>query len=151
MTTVPITTIDPDLYRLDEIFRYPERGNMTVGEWKLACKIPEEVLLEISTKDLLELVLNYPLLGDYGFGLTNFYMFYSRNSAVKELLARSDLKEVLENFDLQKSYAALLGPPWQAGVAEWALFYIQKYANGDTEVLDPEYPLWEIATEPATT
>ena len=79
-----------------------------------ACQIPEEVLLSISTDDLMKLCLNYPLLYDvFAFNNTNEGLdklfsdfngireFYKREDAFEKLLGHYKTK--MNNLSLLKS------------------------------------------------
>ena len=82
----------------------------TKAEMLEVCQIPEEILHNISTSDLVETVLNYPFIND-------FYYFNSKELAYKriyedfngmrELLSRADATEaILEKYNETKILSA---------------------------------------------
>ena len=88
------------------VYKYPitkesdEWQNFSTKAERLeACQIPEDILSDISTSDLVDTVLNYPLLG------TSFFCFDSEEAAYKglyedfnglrELLLRNDATEAI--------------------------------------------------------
>lgn len=98
-------------------YQYPvvpgtsEWASLTSSEEMVkACTIPEALLADISTEDLLDLVLQYPLLSSYELSSQNavdgFEAMITDFNGLKTLLTREDLKEILlsvyETWDLRK-------------------------------------------------
>ena len=77
----------------------------THDEMVAACNVPEELLEEASTEELVSLMLDYPLLGDLGMysDLNEGFYFLSQNSNVlAEIMKREDGAQAL-----LKAYADL--------------------------------------------
>lgn len=84
----------------DNSFDYPvqpgssEWSNFSTHDEMLeACTIPDEILHNISTKDLVRLVLNYPLLNDYNAFSSEqqgLEILISNFNGLQELIARDD-------------------------------------------------------------
>jgi len=84
-------------------------ASFTSGQQMLeACQIPKEVLAIISTKELAEICLNYPLLNDY------IYVNDARNGISMKIEMFNGLKELSERkdcfqelFNIYKNYPIL--------------------------------------------
>ena len=74
-----------------------EWKNMTIAERRAACQIPEQLLEEVTTPELLDIVIKYPDIfvifeEDYEEGFQNFRMSFN---GLEELMKRDDLVDVL--------------------------------------------------------
>jgi len=100
-------------YRELTLWNYPSRQDYnTYEEWKSNLQIPEDVLHSLSTKDLVEICIQYPL-GIYGWVIvTSDYSVSCRNwndcmdnlisshNGLSELYKREDsVKKLLEKYD----------------------------------------------------
>lgn len=94
-------------------FDYPVKPESE--EWKVldthekmveVCTIPDEVIQQMSTYELLEVVMDYPLLSDLYFYNTyeqGLYALVSEFNGLRELLKRSDgISEILEYYENYK-------------------------------------------------
>lgn len=90
----------------DTAYEYPVKPG--TKEWKAfgshdamvtACQIPDPILLKISTTDLIETVLNYPLFGNVWWSRNNiqqgFEHMFSESNGVRELFKRRDAGALL--------------------------------------------------------
>lgn len=90
----------------DTAYEYPVKPG--TKEWKAfgsydamltACQIPDPILLKISTTNLIETVLNYPLFGNVWWSRNNirqgFEHMFSEFNGVRELLKREDAGTLL--------------------------------------------------------
>lgn len=79
----------------------------SVTEMRAACQIPNEVLTQMNTKELLELCLNYPMIDDIAFFNSPEvgYSFYFNNfNGIQEFVKREDCINVLiERYKAEKS------------------------------------------------
>lgn len=92
---------------LGQTWDYPIRPG--TEEWKalknnqekvLVCQIPQEILNAVSTNELLELCIKYPLLNDiYAFNDTSegLNKLIKDFNGIRELLSRKDIDELLLN------------------------------------------------------
>ena len=94
-------------------FDYPVKPESE--EWKVldthekmveVCTIPDEVIQQMSTYELLEIVMDYPLLSDlycYNTYEQGLYALVSEFNGLRELLKRSDgISEILEYYENYK-------------------------------------------------
>lgn len=103
------------LYLFGQVWDYPIKPG--TEKWKTlktnqeildTCQIPSEIIKKLSTEDLVQLCLNYPLLGDMLFSNTNyqdgFNVISSNFNGFQELFKRKDagaeLLRFYEAFDL---------------------------------------------------
>ena len=108
---------------------------------KLAvCQIPEDVLKALSTEDLLEVVLDYPLMVDmlvYSTMEQGFLSVKDQFNGLQELVGRPDAKEIADAFSLE-------GTRWEeSSLIEMSLNAIIKY--GLTTYADGPY-VYELTT-----
>ena len=104
-------------------YNYPITPDM--AEWELftsgaematACEIPEEILSELSTEDVLQLILEYPMLpcvAAYDDIQKGFEMVMGSFNGTKELFQRKDAVNVLiktyDNFNLENNQNIVYG------------------------------------------
>lgn len=131
LTTVPPTTESQAGYNLEEAYTYPVLPG--TDEWNAmdshadqlkACQIPEDILSRLTTRALLETVLDYPLMVDmhsYSNMEQGFLSVKSQFNGLQELVSRSDAKEIAEAFTLK-------GTRWEENsLIEMSLQAIIKY------------------------
>lgn len=79
----------------------------SVTEMRAACQIPNEVLTQMNTKELLELCLNYPMINDIAFFNSPEvgYSFYFNNfNGIQEFVKREDcINALIERYKAEKS------------------------------------------------
>lgn len=119
-TTVPPTTGAPEVnypqeiidmdknYPIDEAYDYPVKPGSE--EWKAfesrpemvaACQVPEDLLPQMTTRALVETVLNYPFVKEisvHNLVRTGYKYAFSSSNAVKELEKRENAKYVINTF-----------------------------------------------------
>lgn len=108
-----------------------EWQQLTTQELKVrACQIPDELLSQISTKDLVELCLNYPLLMNVTFfstfesGLKSFIRDFN---GINELFRRNESAQLLKDKFIKVSVKNL-DPNWtilQQGNYAYDLMFIE--------------------------
>ena len=86
-----------------------------------ACIIPQEILESISTGGLLESLLNYPFIMDYGYWdkfQSGFNQLKSENIGFTELYQREDIYQVLyDRYKLMSLNCEDIYPPFIGGIS----------------------------------
>ena len=145
-TTVPETTAAPTTVP-SAAYVYPvlpgtDEWNALKGHGEMlaVCQIPEDILKALSTEDLLEVVLDYPLMGDmfsYSTMEQGFLRVQKQFNGLQELTSRDDAEEITKPF-------SLAGTRWEDDIiVEDALKAIIKY--GLTTYADGPY-VYELTT-----
>jgi hypothetical protein len=115
-------------FSISDTYEYPIVPGMdewadlkSLSEMVQACQIPNSKLKSISTEGLLETLLTYPLILDYGafnFGQDGFERIKSENNGFDELYGRTDFVNViterykLMSLNCDKNYY----PPFASGL-----------------------------------
>lgn len=113
--TILMSVLLVPLYLLGQVWDYPIKPG--TEKWKTlktnqemfdTCQIPSEIIRILSTEELVQLCLNYPLLGDMLFSNTSYQDGFNEKSSnfngFQELFKRKDagaeLLRYYETFDL---------------------------------------------------
>jgi len=112
-----------DEYIITEPYDYPIIPG--TNEWKSltshkqmieACKIPENILKNMTTEALFETMMNYPLLSDmlfYDDKDLGYKIMKENCSLFNELFSRSDVKEVFELYASSELYTCSSAIPFE--------------------------------------
>lgn len=128
-TTVPDTTVpvtDPPAAYVYPVLPGTDAWNAlsSHADMLAVCQIPEDILKNLTTRELLEVVLDYPLMGDmhsYSTMELGFLRVRDQFNGLRELVGRPDAKEIAEAFSLE-------GTRWEeSSLVEGALRAIIKY------------------------
>lgn len=158
-TAVPPTTGAPEVnypqeiidmdknYPIDEAYDYPVKPGSE--EWKAfesrpemvaACQVPEDLLPQMTTRALVETVLNYPFLFEiyaHNFTLTGYKYAFSSSNAVKELEKRENAKYVINTFFADEFEL------------QYIIWYGIDYTDNETYAypIKPDTDAWNAMTE----
>lgn len=138
-TTVPDTTVpvtDPPAAYVYPVLPGTDAWNAlsSHADMLAVCQIPEDILKNLTTRELLEVVLDYPLMEDmhvYSTMEQGFLSVKNQFNGLQELVSRPDAKEIAEAFSLE-------GTRWEeSSLIEMSLRAIIKY--GLTTYADGPY------------
>ena len=125
VTTVPVTTEAPAAY-VYPVLPGTDAWNAlgSHADMLAVCQIPEDILKNLTTRELLEVVLDYPLMVDmhvYSTMEQGFRSVMRQFNGLQELVSRPDANEIAEAFSLE-------GTRWEeSSLIEMSLRAIIKY------------------------